>query len=134
MLLNKIGGQPKQEPEAVEDKPQETKPTSSEKYLLSTMDQPPPKAEEAKLIDFDDDPQEQQNPEKEVPIGIEDEEAKSGHSETRQETVDEQDSFGFGDQRIRSDSMASTSTNRIYSHKDLNDIVSVDELHRFMYK
>jgi len=134
MLFNKIGGQPKKEQDSIEQKPQEANPTSSEKYLLSTMDQPPPKVEEAKLIDFDDDPQEQQNPEKEVPMKIEDEESKLADSETHQETVDEQDSFGFGDQRVRSDSLASTSTNRMYSRKDLSDIVSVDELHKFMYK
>lgn len=133
-LLSKIGGQKKEEepkPKVEEEKGQEPKPLQGEKYLLSTMEDS--KAPEANLLEFDDEPQSNQNLEKEVPVKIEEEESKFGDTETNQETVDE-DSFRFGDNRIRSDSMSSTSTNRIYSHKDLNDIVNIDELHKFMYK
>jgi hypothetical protein len=131
-LLSKIGGKKNTgQPQAKVEEEKDIKQIHNEKYLLSTIEES--KNPQANLLEFDDESQSNQNFEKEVPVKIDEEESKFGDTETNQETVDDE-SLNFCENRRRSDSISSTSTNRIYSHKDLNDIVNINELHKFMYK
>lgn len=110
-------------------------------YLISTNSSKP-KQEDAKLIDFGDDEHKTPHPpqEKEVPMKLEekdfgdDEETKRSETETVAEACDENPDLFKSGPRGRSDSLNSTSTNVLYSYKDLNDFVNIDELHKFLYK
>lgn len=104
---------------------------NNEDYLLSTNTQP--SVTEATLIDITENTETET--EKEVQMKIEDdEETKISVTETVIEQNEDSDGFKLSDSRIRSDSLMSTSTNRIYSYKDLNDFANIEELHKFLYK
>lgn len=118
-------------------------------YLLSTTQDDYKPAENANLIDFEDENDKTQptqkskskNEEKEVPMNMEEKDIQDDEETKRSETatviddrMDEaQDVFKAGP-RQRSDSLTSTSTTKLYSYQDFNDFVNIDELHKFLYK
>ena len=137
-FLSKIGrSTAKQSQAPIEELKGETEVISSqsnEDHLLSTNK--PRSEEEEKLVDFETETVKKNTEiEKEVPMKIEDdEETKRSESETIVEQIEDPEVFKIAESRKRSDSITSTSTNRIYSYKDLNDFVNIEELHKFLYK
>ena len=120
-------------------------------YLMSTNNQNK-EPENANLIDFGDDTPNQpsmgsqneiQNNEPEVPIKFEERGTNEENEWAKTETdtvnqnydiVEDSQDFNIDRQRERSDSLSSTSTNKLFTRANINEFMNIDELHKFLYK
>ena len=48
--------------------------------------------------------------------------------------VEDSQDFNIDRQRERSDSLSSTSTNKLFTRANINEFMNIDELHKFLYK